>query len=137
LTPDELRVIICLFFLEDYGKEAEMALERSSFESLNYSKGFHPPDSPTSLEDPKLSEEFDSQSFLCFPSELNVENRCSSYRDYEVKCRVLEHVLKNFSERDLPGKEHIGLYMRHKYRCNFKPKTLFTTEKPGQIGGLV
>lgn len=36
----------------------------------------------------------------------------------------IDHILQRISKLDLPGREHIESYMRHKWRMNHKPSTL-------------
>ena len=37
---------------------------------------------------------------------------------------AIDHVLERLSSMDLPAKEHLERYMRHKWRVNHKPKTI-------------
>lgn len=96
-----------------------MTLERLSLDQLNHPEAFGPPKS--------AYQDLDSKLPPGSPSGSIGEERSLDYRDYESKRRALNQVLKKLSGKKLPGKEHIGGYIRHKYRCNFNPKTLLTT----------
>jgi integrase/recombinase XerD len=48
-------------------------------------------------------------------------------RDPQAPETVIDHILKRLSRVDLPAREHFESYLRHKWRLNHKPKTLFSS----------
>jgi site-specific recombinase XerD len=104
-----------------------MTHEKSSFQNLTPFEGYYPPNSATHLKDPRLSEELASENPFGLISELSVEKGCWAHLEYESRRRAFERVLQKLSAKELLGREHIEGYMRHKYRCNFKEKTISGT----------
>jgi hypothetical protein len=48
-------------------------------------------------------------------------------RDPQAPETVIDHILRRLFHLGLPAKEHFENYLRHKWRLNHKPKTLFSS----------
>ena len=48
------------------------------------------------------------------------------YPEYTQEAKALQWALNRLAGWDLPGKEHVEEYFRHRYRRNFRPKTYFS-----------
>jgi site-specific recombinase XerD len=125
LTFEISRVIIYLFFLEKFRKEAEMALDRLSFESLDFSEEISPSDSCNHLEELCLSEPFGSKIASQCYSGFIYHNSTPVEPGQGGSRRMLGHLLNRLYGMELVGKEYVARYLRHKYRCHGKPLSLF------------
>ncbi len=83
-----------------------MALERHQFEQFNNSQGFLTQNPLINLEDLPISEESDTEISFGVPAGEISTDRYSRYWECELKRRALQQVLKELSERELPGGKH-------------------------------
>jgi len=93
-----LRVIICLFFLGIWGKEAEMTLTEDIFSAADY------------LQELPVGVDVDAKGVLA--------------RRQPGARGDLEKLLARLSATDLTGGEHAERYLRHLYRRGRRPNTL-------------
>jgi hypothetical protein len=54
----------------------------------------------------------------------SVKSESEVLHDQHLTQIPIEHILQKLSRTELPVKEHLERYMRHKWRLNHKPKTL-------------
>lgn len=101
-----------------------MAHEWLSSEDLNFPKRCSSLDT---CQESAFSEASDSKFPSSYFSKALTKERYSSSWEYASRRQAVEQVLKKLWEKELPGKKHIDRYMRHKYRSNFKAKTLLGT----------
>lgn len=97
-----------------------MFYEQLSILNPNYEYGCHPLNLRSYLECDPCHEDFASN----FP----INNCQPKTKDLEppARRRVLDQILEKVCASQLPGKQHFKQYMRHKYRCNCKPRTLIS-----------
>jgi len=104
-----------------------MALERHPFEGIRNSQDSLPQNYVINPEDLPISDELVPGHSFVVPASKIPTDRYSRHWEYEVKRQAFQKVLKELSETNLPGKEHIEEYIRDKYLRNFQPKTLLST----------
>jgi integrase/recombinase XerD len=57
-------------------------------------------------------------------SKESIKSECEVLREQHPEQTPIDHILQKLSRMELPAKEHVEHYMRHKWRVNHKPKTL-------------
>lgn len=95
-----------------------MQWEQLSFLNPDFSSRSQPFDPCSNFERDPFSENFDSALPI---------NRIEPIVKAQQPCarqQVLERILEKISQHDLPGKQCIAQYIRHKYRRNCKANTL-------------
>jgi integrase len=95
-----------------------MQWEQLSFLTTDFSSQPQPSDPHSSFESDPCFEHSDSDLPLNH-TQPSIEAPQPCARQH-----VLERLLKNISQHDLPGKAYVEQYMRHKYRRNCKANTL-------------
>jgi len=114
LTPDDLRVIICLFFLLIWRKGVEMTQVTS---------GVHLP----LLSKTETSQDLGKEP--CFLPPTNLETRSAPasltiFRKHQDKRGSIEGVFERLALINIPGKEYVKRYLQDMNRRNCKQKSL-------------
>ncbi len=103
-----------------------MTLEKLTPNRDSYWKRCNPPD-PNYFEHSPIYNplEPDIQPSSSVESlSSRIEGRSLGYKDSEGKGGGLSYVLERLSEKDIPGKEHVELYLRNMHRRSCRPNSL-------------
>jgi len=57
-------------------------------------------------------------------SNESIKSESRVVREQHSEQTLIDHILQKLSRMELPAKEHVECYMRHKWRLNHKPRTL-------------
>jgi hypothetical protein len=117
LTPEVVRVIICLFFLAIWRKEAEMTMDRGLLEVCRGGAVFFPP-----FDSPRISS-------LSYRAQF-------TYRDSPDEGGSFTEVLHEVARLEFSGRVQVHRYLLEKKRRNCRISTRFHALSPSEFQSI-